>query len=88
MKAQTPLMCAPFTNVLLLIDNGLTNNKQNTFETLIIHNMSTSCGVWPETTVKYTNYEIMTKWQGVSCNIHVVTFLCHMYNVWGHIYMI
>ena len=40
MKAQTPLMRAQFTNALLLIDNGLTNNKQNTFETLIIHNMS------------------------------------------------
>ena len=35
MKAQTPLMRAPFTNALLLIDNGLTNNKQNTFDSLI-----------------------------------------------------
>ena len=26
---------APFTNALLLIDNGLTNNKQNTFEPLL-----------------------------------------------------
>ena len=51
MKAQTPLMRAPFTNVLLLIENGLTNNKQQTFETLIIH-MSTSCGGWPEITVQ------------------------------------
>ena len=49
---QTPLMRAPFTNVLLLIDNGLTNNKQNTFETLIIHNMPTSSGGWPEITVQ------------------------------------
>ena len=52
MKAQTPLMRAPFTNTLLLIDNGLTNNKQNTFEPLLIHNMSTSCGGWPKPTVK------------------------------------
>ena len=35
MKAQMPLMRAPFTNALLLIDNGLTNNKQNTFEPLL-----------------------------------------------------
>ena len=35
MKAQTPLMRAPFTNALLLLDNGLTNNKQNTFEPLL-----------------------------------------------------
>ena len=35
MKAQIPLMRAPFTNALLLIDNGLTNNKQNTFEPLL-----------------------------------------------------
>ena len=52
MKAQTPLMRAPFANVLLLIDHGLTNNKQNTFEALIIPNMSTSCGGWPEITVQ------------------------------------
>ena len=51
MKAQMPLMRAPYTNALLLIDNGLTNNKQNTFEPLI-HNMSTSCGGWPNPTVK------------------------------------
>ena len=50
MKAQTPLMRAPFTNVLLLIDNGLTNNKQSTFDTHSIHNMSTSCAGWPEIT--------------------------------------
>ena len=56
MKAQTPLMRAPFTNVLLLVDNGLTTNKQNTFEALIIHNMSTSCGGWPEITVQKTKY--------------------------------
>ena len=35
MKAQTPLMRAPFTNALLLIDNGLAYNKQNTFEPLL-----------------------------------------------------
>ena len=35
MKAQMPLMRAPFTNALLLIDNNLTNNKQNTFEPLL-----------------------------------------------------
>ena len=35
MKAQMPLMRVPFTNALLLIDNGLTNNKQNTFEPLL-----------------------------------------------------
>ena len=35
MKAQMPLMRAPFTNALLLIDNDLTNNKQNTFEPLL-----------------------------------------------------
>ena len=39
MKAQMPLMRAPFTNALLLIDHDLTNNKQNTFDSLIIHNM-------------------------------------------------
>ena len=46
-KAQTPLMRAPFTNILLLIDNGSTNNKQNTFRSHILLNMSTSCGGWP-----------------------------------------
>ena len=31
-----PLMRAPFTNALLLIDNGLTNSKQNTFDSLTV----------------------------------------------------
>ena len=35
MKAQMPLVRAPFTKALLLIDNGITNNKQNTFEPLL-----------------------------------------------------
>ena len=61
MKVQTQLMRAPCTNALLLIDNDLTNNKQNTFEPLIIHNMSTFYGEWPNPTVKYTKYQIMTK---------------------------
>ena len=52
MKAQTPLMHAPFTNILTLIDNGLNNNKQNTFDSLTIHNMSTSFGGWPKPTVQ------------------------------------
>ena len=52
MKAQMPLMRAPFINALLLIDNSITNNKQNTFEPLSIHNMSTSYGGWPNPTVR------------------------------------
>ena len=51
-EAQTPPMRAPFTNALLLIDNGLTSNKQTPFEPLIIHNLSTSCGGWQKHAVK------------------------------------
>ena len=45
MKAQTPLMRPPFTNALLLIDNGLTNKKTTHLNHLLFMIiMSTSCG--------------------------------------------
>ena len=73
----------------------LTTDKSRLSHLLIIHNMSTSCGGWPKLTVKYTNYQIMTKCQGVSCNklpfyvtrtrfegIYIYdAYLLHIYNV-------
>ena len=60
MKAQTPVMRVPFTNALLLKDNGLTNNKQNTLEPLIIHNNYVNILWWvAKTYSKIDKYQIM-----------------------------
>ena len=49
-KIQTPVKPKEFMNAVLLIDNGITNNKQNTFLSLILHNLPTSSGGWPTST--------------------------------------